>query len=123
MSNYIDGFVFAVPREQLDAYQKLAKSVAELWKTHGALDYREYIVDDATRDGTGSFEVVSSAWEDEAIVFGWVEFESREMRDLVNARVASDPRVPSSEALLEVGFDPSSMLYAGFRAFVKGTPR
>lgn len=46
MANYIDGFVLAISRDHLDEYKRLVESVAEIWKEHGALDYREYIGDD-----------------------------------------------------------------------------
>ena len=46
MANYIDGFVFPVPRIHLNTYQDVAETVAEIWKEHGALGYFEYVGDD-----------------------------------------------------------------------------
>ena len=82
MSEYIDGFVFPVPRDCLNEYKRLAAAVAEIWKEHGALDYREYVGDDMNLEGTHSFTDLVATNEDEVIVFGWVTFESREARDL-----------------------------------------
>lgn len=45
-SDYIDGFTLAIPREQLDNYRRLSAAVAKVWKAAGALDYREFVLDD-----------------------------------------------------------------------------
>ena len=36
---------------------------------------------------------MTNATEGENVIFGWVVFESREARDEVNEKVASDPRM------------------------------
>lgn len=116
MANYIDGFVFPVPRDRLDDYRRLAEAVAKIWQEHGAIDYLEYIGDDMKLDGTRSFPELLAATEDEAIVFGWVIFDSRETRDLANEKVASDPRMADLMASSDSGFDATRMAYGGFRS-------
>jgi uncharacterized protein YbaA (DUF1428 family) len=98
MAHYVDGFVFPIPQDRLSEYKRVAKAAAEIWKEHGALDYREYVGDDLKLEGTRSFTDLVTAMQDETIVFGWVVFESREARDLANEKVAADPRM---EDLLE----------------------
>lgn len=120
MAHYIDGFVFPIPRDRLANYKRLGEAVAEIWKEHGALDYLEYIGDEMTLEGTRSFTDLVAATEDETIVFGWVVFDSREARDLANAKVAADPRM----ALMDFsnsGFDAKRMAYGGFRSFVRSS--
>ncbi len=119
MSNYIDGFVFPIPRARLDDYQRLAKAAARIWKEHGALDYREYVGDDLTLQGTRSFTDLVAATEDEAIVFGWVVFDSREARDLANEKVAADPRMAELIESSNSGFNAKRMAYGGFESFVR----
>ena len=63
MGHYIDGFVLPVPRNRLDDYKRLVAAVAETWKEHGALDYREHVGDDLILDGTRSFEDLVNATE------------------------------------------------------------
>ncbi len=116
MAHYIDGFVFPIPRERLSDYKRLADAVADIWREHGALDYREYVGDDLQRDGTRSFTDAVDAKEGEAIVFGWVAFESRAARDLANEKVAADPRVAELMASSGAGFDAERMAYGGFGA-------
>ena len=118
MSNYIDGFVLPIPRSSLDEYQRLVEAIAEIWKEHGALDYREYVGDDLVLEGTRSFTDLVAASDADAIVFGWVVFASREARDAANAKVAADPRMADLMSSADSGFDASRMAYAGFRSFV-----
>ena len=118
MANYIDGFVFPIPHDRLKNYQELAKAVAEVWKEHGALDYREFVGDDLALEGTRSFVDMCDVKDDEAIVFGWVVFESREARDLANKRVFEDPRVTALIESTDSGFDAARMAYGGFKSFV-----
>ena len=115
MANYIDGFIFPIPRDRLDDYQRLAEAAAEIWKKHGALEYCEYVGDDMKLEGTRSFTELILPAEDETIVFGWVVFESREARDLANKKVAADPRMAELMAKSNSGFDASRMAYGGFR--------
>lgn len=122
MENYIDGFVLPVPRNHLNEYRRAAKAVAEIWKEHGALAYFEYVGEDLSMEGICSFPELIDAKEDEAIVFGWVVFDSRETRDLVNERVSADPRMKD---LIDPLTDPSRMIfdakrmaYGGFQPLV-----
>jgi len=117
MAQYVDGFVFPVPRATLGEYRRVAKAAAEIWKEHGALDYCEYVGDDLRLDGTRSFTDLVAATEDETIVFGWVVFDSREARDLANEKVAADPRMSELIESSDSGFDAKRMAYGGFESF------
>lgn len=125
MAHYIDGFVFPISRDHLDEYKHVAEAVAEIYKEHGALDYLEFVGDDMNREGTRSFPDLAAAREDEAIVFGWVVFDSREARDLVNEKVEADPRMTDLVAPLmepsNLVFDAKRMAYGGFLPLVGPT--
>lgn len=120
MAHYIDGFVFPISRRRLDEYSRVAVAVADIYKEHGALDYLEFVGDDLFRDGTRQFPELMSAANDETIVFGWVVFDSRQARDLVNEKVESDPRMADLVApLMEPSsliFDATRMAYGGFQS-------
>ena len=122
MANYIDGFVLPIPQEHLNQYKHVAETVAEIWREHGALDYFEYVGEDLKLEGTRSFPEFVNAKEDEAIVFGWVVFDSKETRDLANKRVAADPRMIDLIAPLtnptRLIFDAKRMVYGGFQSLV-----
>lgn len=123
MANYIDGFVLPIPRDRVSEYRRVVEAVAEIWKEHGALDYLEYIGDDMNREGTRSFTDFVAATENEIIVFGWVVFESREARDIVNDKVAADPRMVDLIAPLvdpsAPVFDANRMAYGGFQPLIR----
>ena len=118
MTQYIDGFVFPIPTARLSQYKALADAVAEIWKEHGALEYREHTGDDMHLDGTRSFTDLMAVKEDETLVFGWVRFSSREARDKANEKVAADPRMAELINSADSGFDASRMAYGGFQSLV-----
>ncbi|MAX81650.1 MAG: RNA signal recognition particle [Crocinitomicaceae bacterium] len=122
MANYIDGFVLPVPQTHLDEYKNVAEKVAETWKEYGALAYFEYVGDDLKLEGTRSFIEVTDLKEDEVVVFGWVVFPSKEIRDQANQQVPNDPRMAELVAPLtnskRLIFDASRMVYGGFQSLV-----
>jgi len=71
------------------------------------------------RDGTRSFTDLAATTDGEVIVFGWVEFESRAARDLVNDRVAADPRMTDLIGSSNSGFDAERMAYGGFKPLIQ----
>ena len=82
MAHYIDGFVLPISRDRLDEYRRLVEATADIWKEHGALAYFEYVGEDvATMEGTRGFPELLDAQADDAVIFGWVVFASRETRD------------------------------------------
>lgn len=123
MENYIDGFVFPLPKAELEKYKNVALKVAEIWKEYGALSYQEYVGDDLSLEGTQSFAEAIEVKEDEVIVFGWVIFPSKEVREEANKKVPLDPRMEEILAPIKqdekVIFDASRMFYGGFKALVE----
>lgn len=117
---YVDGFVLPVQKDRMADYKKIVKAAAEIWKEHGALEYWECISDDmSTEKGTGSFVNMMNATENEHVIFGWVVFESREVRDAVNELVAADPRMGELMDPKNPIFDFQRMAYAGFKTMVR----
>src|SRR5688572_10481347 len=125
MANYIDGFVFPVPRIHLNEYKSVAEKVAEIWKEYGALAYFEYVGEGLKLEGTRSFIEIVDAKEDEVILFGWVVFPSKEIRNFANKKVPADPRMTELVAPLtdpnRLVFDASRMIYGGFQPLVQSS--
>lgn len=123
MNNYIDGFVFPIPKIHLEEYKNVAEKVAEIWKEYGALAYFEFVGDDLSLEGTKSFIDSVKTTDDEEVVFGWVVFPSKEIRDLANKKVPLDPRMNELVAPLmnpkKLIFDASRMIYGGFKSLVQ----
>ena len=119
---YVDGFVLPVPKSNLEAYKKMATVAAVVWKEHGALDYKECVLEDARIEGMVSFLDLAGVKEDETVVFAYIVYPSREARDEVNAKVMADPRIqascPERNPDAVVPFDWSRMAYGGFQTLV-----
>lgn len=71
---YVDGFIVAVPKDKLEAYEALARTAAMVWKDHGALSYVECIADDVPYGERTSFPRAVQAGEDEVVVFSWITY-------------------------------------------------
>ena len=122
MKKYIDGFILPIPRTFINEYKKVAEKVADIWKEYGAIEYFEFLGDDLSYEGTKSFNEILDATDEEEIVFGWVVFPSKEIRDLANKKVPEDPRMAELVTPLtnpkKLIFNASRMAYGGFKAFV-----
>ena len=46
MPRYVDGFVVPVPKDNIEAYRKIARKAGKIWREHGALEYIECVADD-----------------------------------------------------------------------------
>ncbi len=115
--SYVDAYVLPVPREQLDAYRRLARKAAKVWKEHGALAYVEALEDDVKPGKRTSFPQSVKLKEGEVVVFGYVLFKSRAHRDRVNAKVMADPRLAGMDAK-SMPFDGKRMFWGGFKPFL-----
>src|ERR687887_1993789 len=114
--SYVDGFVVAVPKQNIEAYKALARQAGDVWKEHGALAFVECIGDDVPYGQLTSFPRAVQAKEDETVVLSWIVYESREQRDAVNAKAMADPRVQRTMSALP--FDGKRLIYGGvFKIF------
>ncbi|ASY57308.1 MULTISPECIES: DUF1428 domain-containing protein [Sinorhizobium] len=114
---YVDGFLIALPKQNVEAYKDLARKAGEVWKEHGALNYVECLGDDVPYGELTSFPRAVQAKEDETVVFSWVAYRSREDRDVIVAKVMTDPRLQGDE--WKSIFDGKRMIYGGFQAFLE----
>lgn len=114
---YIDGFVVAVPKQNIDAYKAMARKAGAVWKEHGALAVVECIGDDVPYGELTSFPRAVQAKEDEIVIFSWIVYRSRAERDSTNAKVMADPRLKDSMANLP--FDGKRMIFGGFETFLE----
>lgn len=114
---YVDGFVVPVPKQNIDAYTKLARQAGEVWKEYGALAYVECFGDDVPYGELTSFPRAVQAKEDEVVVFSWIVYRSREDRDAILAKVMADPRL--KDTMCNMPFDGKRMIYGGFKTFLE----
>jgi uncharacterized protein YbaA (DUF1428 family) len=103
---YVDGFILAAPKANLEAYKAMAELAGSVWKEYGALDYVECVGDDVPYGELTSFPRAVQATADEIVVFSWITYESRESRDAINAKVMADERLKAPMA--NAPFDTSA---------------
>ncbi len=108
---YVDGFTAAVKAGDREAYRAYAAEAAALFKAYGAVRVVECWGDDVPDGKTTDFRRAVKAGEDEVVVFSWIEYPSRAVRDAAHERMRTDPRM---EALGEMPFDGARMIYGGF---------
>jgi uncharacterized protein YbaA (DUF1428 family) len=114
---YVDGFVLAVPKANIEAYKEMARTAGDVWKELGAIDYVECIGDDVPYGELTSFPRAVQARDDEVVIFSWITYPSREKRDEINAKVMKDPRM-QGDVWKDV-LDGKRMIYGGFRPFLE----
>ena len=114
---YVDGFVLAVPKKNLDAYKDMARKAGAVWMEHGALSYAECTGDDVPYGELTSFPRAVMAKDDEIVVFAWVTYASRAERDRIVAKVMADERLKGDAQ--NMPFDGKRMIYGGFEPFVE----
>ena len=116
--SYVDGFIVAVPKKNLDAYVRLSKKCGKIWREYGALDYREWVADDVKAGKLTSFPRSVKLKPGEIVVFAWITYKSRAQRDKINAKVMADPRL-AEMSQGKAPFDGKRMIYGGFESLVK----
>ena len=119
MAKYVDGFVIALPKDNIDAYRRIAREAGKIWREHGALEYRECVADDVEKGKVTSFPRAVKLKPDEIVVFSWIVYKSRAQRDRINAKVMKDPRMEKMMESKDMPFDAKRMIYGGFKTIVE----
>ena len=115
--SYIDGFVAAVPTANRDDYKKHAERAAVIFKEYGALKVVECWGDDVPDGKLTSFPIAVRKKDDESVVFSWIVWPSRQVRDDGMKKVMADPR--SEPTANPMPFDGKRLIYGGFQILVE----
>jgi uncharacterized protein YbaA (DUF1428 family) len=109
--SYIDGFVIPVPADKKDAYRSMSERVWPIFKEYGATRLVECWGDDVPDGKVTDFKGSVKAQDGENIVFSWIVWPSKAVRDAASKKVMEDPRMPP---MAEMPFDGKRMIYGGF---------
>jgi uncharacterized protein YbaA (DUF1428 family) len=112
MMTYVEGFVAAVPAANKEIYRKHAAEAAPLFKEFGATRVVECWGDDVPVGKVTDFRGAVKAQDDEVVVFSWIEYPSKEVRDAANRKIMTDPRMKSMGE--QMPFDGKRMIFGGF---------
>ena len=113
---YVDGFVAAVPTANKQAYIKHAETSAVLFKEYGALSVIECWGDDLPEGKVNSLHTAVMRKDDETVVFSWVTWPDKAMRDAGWEQLMADPRMQSDANPMP--FDGERLIYGGFEMIV-----
>ncbi len=118
--NYVDGFVLAIPKKNLAAYKAMAIIGKKVWMKHGALDYKECIIDDPKPMGvTLTFGKLIKPSAGEIVAFSYIVYKSRAHRDMVNKKVMKDSMMNADKWKDKpMPFDMKRMAVGGFKVIV-----
>lgn len=114
---YVDGFVAAVPINNKQRYVDHIAEVAKMFKKQGALQYVECWAEDVKPGQLTSFVQAVHCKEDEAVVFSWISWPSKDLRDRGMAAVLQE--YETLKVTNPMPFDADRLIYGGFNVLLK----
>ena len=115
--SYTDGFVCAVPTDNKEKYIAHAKLAAGVFKDHGALQVVECWGDDVPEGKVTSFPMAVQRKDNETVVFSWITWPSKAVRDAAWEKAMQDPRISPENNPMP--FDGKRLIYGGFNMIVE----
>ncbi|EIM18413.1 DUF1428 domain-containing protein [Pseudomonas chlororaphis] len=114
--SYVDGCVLAVPTANREAFKQHAETAAKVFKEFGALSVVDCWGDDVPEGKLTSFPMAVKFKAEETVVFSWIIWPSREIRDAGMQKAMEDPRLKPDACPMP--FDGQRMIYGGFKMLV-----
>lgn len=113
---YVDGYLIPLPVAAREKYRELAVKMAEIFKEFGALQVVETIGEDVQHGKVTDFYRAVQATADETVVFSWIVWPSKTVRDAAHAKFATDPRF---QGPADMPFDGKRMVIGGFEMMLE----
>jgi uncharacterized protein YbaA (DUF1428 family) len=113
---YVDGFVCAVPQANKETYRAYAQRAAKKFKEHGALAVSECWADDVPDGKLTSFPMAVKKKDDEAVVFSWTIWPSKDVRNAGWDKMMNDPEFDPKTNPMPL--DGARLIYGGFEQIV-----
>ncbi|KFI33344.1 hypothetical protein CG51_13690 [Haematobacter missouriensis] len=114
--SYVEGFILAVPADRREDYRRHAEEGAALLRQFGAIRIVEAWGDDVKEGKWTDFRRAVKAEEGEDVMFSWMEFPSRAVRDSAFEKMMSDPRMEKMGK--NMPFDGKRMVFGGFEVIL-----
>ena len=117
--SYVDGFVAAVPASNKEKFIAHAQIMAVVLKEYGALQVVDTWGDDVPDGEVTSFPLAVKKQADEVVVFSWVIWPSKDVRDAGWQSAMADPKMqPETNPM---PFDGKRLIYGGFKIVSGGS--
>ena len=118
---YVDGFILPLPKGKEDEYRKLAETFAKKSKEQGALGTIEAIGDNLEHGHTTDFYRAVQASDDENVVFSFILWPNKDVRDKAWEKLMADPDMqPGAQPM---PFDGKRMFWGGFKPLLNTLER
>lgn len=115
--SYVDGFVAAVPMANREKFIKHAEVAATVMKEAGALEIVECWGDDVPDGKVTSFPLAVKKEDDEVVVFSWIVWPSKPVRDAGMKKMMEDTRM--QQDVNPMPFDGKRVIFGGFEQVLK----
>jgi uncharacterized protein YbaA (DUF1428 family) len=112
---YVDGYAFPVPRENRESYREQASQMARFFLDHGARRVVDAWGQDVPEGAITDFRRAVLQEPGEDVVFSWVEWPSKTLRDEGSQRMMADGHLQT----MKLPFDGARMIYGGFVPIVE----
>ena len=109
-ATYVDGALLPVKVADKAAYTKLAATMSPMFREHGALRIVEAWGADIAAGTRTDFNRAVALKPDEAVVFSFIEWPDKAVRDAAWGAMFADPRMSAGEGLM----DESRRVFGGF---------
>ena len=109
---YVDGFILPLPKGKEDEYRTQAEKFARKATAQGAIGTVEALGDNLEHGHTTDFFRAVRATDDENVVFSFILWPSKEVRDAAWEKLMADPEMqPGAQPM---PFDGKRMFWGGF---------
>ena len=113
--SYIDGFVIPVPTGKKAAYREGCATAAQVFKEYGATRVVECWGTDVPDGKVTDFKRAVKAESGEEVVFSWIVWPSKQVRDAAQEKIKNDPRMKMTP---DMPFDGQRMIFGGFEVLL-----
>lgn len=118
--SYIDGCLIPVPKANKEAYLKFAEEMHALFTEYGATHLVDAWADDVPAGEVTSFPKAVKLEPDEAVVFSWMVWPSKEVRNEAWQKLEADPRMAPD--VMKMPFDGKRLVFGAFETLVATPP-
>lgn len=115
-TGYVDGFVIPVADTSKAAYFDMARNASAVFLDHGATRVVECWGDDVPAGKVTDYYRAAHAKDGEAVVYSWIEWPSKAVRDAGMKATMEDERMKTAPETMP--FDGMRMVYGGFAPIV-----
>jgi uncharacterized protein YbaA (DUF1428 family) len=113
-TGYVDGMLASVPAGEGQAYRQFADHTSALFREYGALRVAHGWGEDVPDGKVTDFKRAVLAQPGEQILFTWIEWPSKDIRDQAWQKSMTDPRMHAHQP----PFDGKRMIFGGFAPIV-----